>query len=145
MLRTARAEPTWMIRVREKRSRLGLHRLFFLMVQNLEIRRRMVRFQSTISPNYHNAFSHLMAQGDLMATPPLPNNPSIDEPPLTPEPIPQTPDPDEPDDPPLDPDTQPIKPAEGRGRQPTAFPSLHDAHLRHFTLPKSEGRNLRRR
>jgi hypothetical protein len=39
-----------------------------------------------------------------MANPPKPYNPAIDNPPLTPQPLPGTPDePSDPDDPPLDP------------------------------------------
>jgi hypothetical protein len=47
-----------------------------------------------------------------MATPPLPTNPSIDNPPLTPEPIRKDPEPDTPDGPeddPVDPDSSPKK------------------------------------
>lgn len=52
-----------------------------------------------------------------MATPPLPSNPSIDNPPLTPEPIREDPQPDPPDDPagdPIEPDPSPKK-VHGRG------------------------------
>ena len=49
--------------------------------------------------------------GDPMANTPKPYNPAIDNPPLTPQPLPGTPDePSDPDDPPLDPDTQPLEP-----------------------------------
>lgn len=47
-----------------------------------------------------------------MATPPLPSNPSIDNPPLMPEPIREDPEPDTPDEPdedPVDPDSSPKK------------------------------------
>jgi hypothetical protein len=60
---------------------------------------------------------HLTAQVTAMATPPLPSNPSIDNPPLTPEPIREDPEPDTPNEPeeyPVDPDSSPKK-VRGRG------------------------------
>jgi hypothetical protein len=48
-----------------------------------------------------------MIMSDL---PPLPYNPSIDNPPLIPEPPREEPDPDDPDDPPIDPNSMPIDP-----------------------------------
>ena len=60
---------------------------------------------------------HLTAEVIAMPTPPLPSNPSIDNPPLTPEPIREDPEPDTPDEPeedPADPDSSPKK-VRGRG------------------------------
>ena len=63
--------------------------------------------------------AHLTAQVIPMATPPLPSNPSIDNPPLTPEPIrddPRPEPPDEPEEDPVDSDSSP-KRLSGRGEQ----------------------------
>ena len=61
--------------------------------------------------------AHLTSQVIPMATPPMPSNESIDDPPLTPEPIREDPGPEPPDEPeedPVDPDSSPKK-VRGRG------------------------------
>ena len=59
--------------------------------------------------------------GDAMDTPPLPSNPSIDNPPLTPEPIREDPEPDTPDEPKNDPVKPDSRPKKVHGRSKSAF------------------------
>lgn len=46
----------------------------------------------------------------MSGLPPIPYTPSIDNPPLIPEPPQEKPDPNIPDDPPIDPDAMPLEP-----------------------------------
>ena len=73
--------------------------------------------------------------GDAMDTPPLPSNPSIDNPPLTPEPIREDPESDTPNEPENDPVKPDSRPKKVHGRSKSAFYSENPFACRRSERP----------